>query len=192
MRHSRVLGWILTAIVALPLAGCAGPEHGGGPTAPSSLSTPPAPNGGLTALLENAPFKGRDSGTFEFTQDSCAAGLAPLRTHTTGTGTLIGAYSFETQECFDTTALTFSGSFTITAANGDTLGGAYGGNITGFLDDVTSTYAFTATVTGGRYGSPVRPARLRYGSGEPGHVPGVANVLRNDLRGSARFLISDR
>ena len=149
MRHSRGLGWILTAIVALPLAGCAGPEDGGGPTAPSSLSTPPAANGGLAALLENAPFKGRDSGTFEFTQDSCAAGLAPLRTHTTGTGTLIGAYSFETQECFDTTALTFSGSFTITAANGDTLGGAYGGNITGFLDDVTSTYAFTATVTGG-------------------------------------------
>jgi hypothetical protein len=116
------------------------------PTAPSA---PLAPNGGLTAVLENAPFTGKDSGTFEFTQDSCAAGLVPLRTHTTGTATLIGAYSFETQECFNNARLTFSGSFTITAANGDTLSGAYAGNLTGFLDDVTAVNAFTATVTSG-------------------------------------------
>lgn len=128
MRHCRVLSWILTAVVALPLAG----------------------NGALVAATqENAPFRGRDSGTFEFTQDSCVAGLAPLRTHTTGTGTLVGAYSFETEECFDTSTYTFSGSFTITAANGDTLHGAYAGDITGFLDAVTSTYAFSATITGG-------------------------------------------
>jgi hypothetical protein len=150
MRHCRVLSWILTAVVALPLAGCADSGEMVVPTAASSVSATSAPNGGLTALLlENAPFKGRDSGTFEFTQDSCAGGLAPLRTHTAGTGTLMGAYSFETQECFDTSAFTFSGSFTIIAANGDTLVGAYAGNITGFLDDVTSTYAFIATVTGG-------------------------------------------
>jgi hypothetical protein len=119
-------------------------------TAQLRVGQAPAPGAGLTAaLLENAPFTGGDSGTFEFTQDSCAAGLAPLRTHTTGTGTLIGAYSFETQECFDTGAFTFSGSFTVAAANGDRLVGAYAENISGFLDDVTSTYAFTATVTGG-------------------------------------------
>jgi hypothetical protein len=149
MRHSRRLGWILTAVVALQLAGCAGPEHGGVPTAPSSLSTPLAPNGGLTALLENAPFNGHDSGTFEFAQTGCTEGLTPLKTHTTGTATLIGAYSFETQECFDNATLTFSGSFTITAANGDTLSGAYAGNITGFVDDVTAANVFTATVTVG-------------------------------------------
>ena len=135
MRHCTGLAWVLTAVVALPLAGCAGPEGAGVPTAPSALSVP---NGGPTALLENAPFNGHDSGTFEFLQAGCATGLSPLRTHTTGTGTLIGAYSFETQECFDTNALTFSGSFTITAANGDTLVGAYAGNVTGFLDDVTA------------------------------------------------------
>ena len=121
----------------------------GAPNAPSSVSAA-ASNGALAAVfLDNAPFNGRDSGAFEFTQDSCAVGLAPLRTHTTGTGSLIGAYSFETQECFDTSAFTFSGSFTIVAANGDTLVGAYAGNITGFLDAVTSTYVFSATVTGG-------------------------------------------
>ena len=86
---------------------------------------------------------------YEFTQDGCGAGLVPLRTHTTGPGTLIGAYSFETEECFDTSTYTFSGSFTITAANGDTLVGDYVGGITGFLDEVTSTNAFTATVTNG-------------------------------------------
>lgn len=43
----------------------------------------------------------------------------------------------------------FSGSFTITAANGDTLVGAYVGHITGSLDDGSSTYVFTGTATGG-------------------------------------------
>jgi hypothetical protein len=150
MRHCRVSGWILTAVVALPLAGCADSGGLGVPTAPSSVSAAPTLTGALTApVLEHAPFKGRDSGTFEFTQDSCAAGLVPLRTHTTGTGTLVGAYSFETVECFDTSSYTFSGSFTIAAADGDTLAGDYAGHITGSLDDGSSTNAFLATVTGG-------------------------------------------
>lgn len=144
MGHRRVLAWAL--VPALVVAGCAGPEGAGAPTAPSGVS---APAGGARALLEHAPFVGQDSGTFEFTQDACPAGLAPLRTHTTGTATLIGADSFETQECFDNATLTFSGSFTITAANGDTLTGAYAGHVTGFLDQVTAVSAFTATVTGG-------------------------------------------
>jgi hypothetical protein len=146
MRHWRQFTLVLTAIFAIPLAGCAGSEGVGVPTAPSVLSVP---GGGLTPVLENAPFRGNDSGTFEFTQDSCAPGLAPLRTQTRGDGTLIGAYAFATQECFDNAALTFSGSFTITAANGDTLSGAYRGNVTGFVDDATAAYAFTATIGGG-------------------------------------------
>jgi hypothetical protein len=104
---------------------------------------------GVTALLEEAPFKGHDSGTFEFLQAGCLAGLSPLRTHTTGNATLIGKYSFETQECFDNGALTFSGSFTITAANGDTLFGGYVGSVTGFIDNDTPTYVFTATIENG-------------------------------------------
>lgn len=146
MGHCRGLGWILAAGFALPFAGCADSGTIGVPTAPSAASAAPA---ALTSLLENAPFKGRDAGTFEFTQDNCPAGLAPLRTHTAGSGTLLGAYTFETSECFDTTDYTFSGSFAITAANGDTLVGAYAGNITGFLDAVTSTNAFTATISDG-------------------------------------------
>ena len=146
MGDCRALACVLTAVLALPLAGCADSGGTGLPTAPSA---PSALNGGPIAVLENAPFTGHDSGMFEFTQDSCAAGLVPLRTHTTGTATLIGAYSFETQECFDNAMLTFSGSFTITAANGDTLSGAYAGNITGFLDEVTGANLFAATVTRG-------------------------------------------
>jgi hypothetical protein len=150
MRHCRASGWIAAGVVALPLAGCANSGGGGGLTAPSSTSGATAPGGSAqTLILDRAPFKGQDSGTFEFTADTCPAGLAPLRTHTTGTATLIGAYSFETVECFDTEAFTFSGSFAIVAAKGDTLVGAYAGHITGFLDNVTSTNAFTATVTGG-------------------------------------------
>ena len=149
MHHCRTLAWLLTAVAALPLAGCTDSGGLGAPMAPSALSAPSTSTGGSTASLENAPFTGQDSGTFEFTPTGCPAGLAPLRTDTSGTGTLIGAYSFETQECFNNTTLTFSGSFTIAAANGDTLSGAYAGNITGFLDDVTAAYVFTATVTGG-------------------------------------------
>jgi hypothetical protein len=141
------LALFVMAVVAIPVAGCSGSDHVGMPTAPTT--SPSASGGALTALLENAPFTGQDSGTFEYTQDVCAAGSSPIRTHTTGTATLIGAYSFETQECFDTTAFTFAGSFTITAANGDTLVGGYAGHITGFLDEATATYVFTATMTGG-------------------------------------------
>lgn len=143
MRHCRTLAWILTAVAALPLAACSDSGGPGAPTAPS------ASTGGSTASLENAPFQGHDSGTFEFTQTGCPAGLAPLRTATSGTGTLVGAYSFETQECFNNTTLTFSGSFRITAANGDALYGAYAGKISGFLDNDTAAYMFTATLTGG-------------------------------------------
>jgi hypothetical protein len=144
MRARTSLRSVLAVVVALPLAACQG-SPGGSLTGPSALS---APGGAGSARIENAPFEGRDSGTLELGVGSCVPGLAPLRTSTTGTGTLIGAYAFETQECFDLAALTFSGSFTITAANGDTLVGAYAGYLTG-RDGPTSLYAFTATVTGG-------------------------------------------
>ena len=146
MSHCKVLGWVLAAGVTVSLGACTGQDRGGIPTGPSAFSTGVE---GRTALLENAPFTGRDSGTFEFLQAGCAAGVTPLRTHTTGTATLIGVHSFETQECFDTTTLTFTGSFTITAANGDTLTGSFEGNGTGVHDDGTATYSFTATITGG-------------------------------------------
>ena len=177
MGHCRALACVLTIGVTLPLAGCADSDGIGAPTAPSALSAPSPSTGGLTAVLENAPFKGHDSGTFEFTPTGCTAGLTPLRTHTIGTGTLIGAYTFETQECFNTTALTFSGSFTITAANGDTLSGAYAGNITGFLDDVTAVYVFTATVTGG-------PGRF---AGATGVLPGTGRANLATFQESRTF-----
>ncbi len=147
MEHCRGLAWLLAGVVALSFAGCGDFERNGPPTAPSAR--PLTGNAGLTALLENTPFKGQDSGTFEFLQAGCLAGQSPLRTHTTGNATLIGKYSFETQECFDDNAFTFSGSFTITAANGDTLSGGYVGRVPGFIDNDTATYVFTATVDDG-------------------------------------------
>ncbi len=54
-------------------------------------------------------------------------------------------------------------------------------NVTGFLDDVTAAYVFTATINGGTDGSLARPNDLRHGSGEPGHAPGISNVLRRQL-----------
>jgi hypothetical protein len=148
MSALKTLTWALTAVAALVFAGCEDRARTGALTAPSPLAVASASNAGET-ILENAPFKGHDSGTFEFTQDACAGNLVPLRTHTTGEATLIGGYTFETQECFDNGTFTFSGSFTITAANGDKLSGDFAGQNIGFLDEVTAINAFTATVTQG-------------------------------------------
>jgi len=150
MSHLRSLAWtLLTAIAAFPAGGCGDRAGNAALTAPSALSVTSGGRAEQTTILQNAPFNGRDSGTFEFTQDTCAPNLVALRTHTTGTATLIGAYSFETQECFDDATFTFSGSFTITAADGDKLSGDFAGKNIGFLDEVTAINAFTATVTQG-------------------------------------------
>ncbi len=148
MGHHTVLVWIV-ASAALSLVGCTGAGSGGSPIAPSGVSVASAPGSNLASILENAPFRGRDTGTAEFLQTGCAAGLLPLTTSTVGTATLIGNYTFETEECFDLNALTFTGSFTITAASGDTITGPYSGHVTGFLDEVSPTYLFTGVVTGG-------------------------------------------
>ena len=142
LQRFTVLAWV---VPALALIGCAAPGRDA-LTAPSAVSAPSAEQ---PALLESAPFKGGDSGTFEFLETGCAAGLTPLTTHTTGTATLIGAHTFETEECFDTNALTFSGSFTITAANGNTLVGTLVGKGIGVQEDGTATYTFTATILNG-------------------------------------------
>ncbi len=144
--RSVALQWLGAALATLSLTGCTSPGRDGLPTTPSTLATP---SGEQRALLENAPFKGGDSGTLVFLETGCAAGFTPLETHTTGTATLIGAHAFETAECFDNNALKFSGSFTITAASGDTLLGTLLGNATGVQEDGTATYTFTARITGG-------------------------------------------
>jgi hypothetical protein len=177
MTHLRSLAWTLTAIAAFPVAGCGDRAGNAALTAPSALSVSSGAHAKQTTILENAPFKGHDSGTFEFTQDTCAANLVPLRTHTTGTATLIGAYSFDTQECFDDATLTFSGSFTITAANGDKLSGDFAGKNIGFLDEVTAINAFTATVTQGT-------GRF---VGATGTVPGTAQANLATFQESRTF-----
>jgi hypothetical protein len=143
MRHSKALAWTLTTLAGLSLAACSEPGSTGFATAPSAVSSGPA------AILENAPFEGHDSGTDDYPQSGCTASLMPVRSNGTGTATLIGAYSWHTQECFDNDTAEFSGTFTMTAANGDTIVGTLMGNGTGVLDDVTATYAYRATITGG-------------------------------------------
>jgi hypothetical protein len=145
IQRSTVLPFMVAGVVALSSVGCASPERDG-LTAPSAVAAASAEQ---RARLENAPFKGGDSGTFEFLQTGCAAGSTPLKTQTTGTATLIGTHSFETEECFDNNAFTFSGSFTIAAANGDTLVGTLVGTGIGVQEDGTATYTFTATITTG-------------------------------------------
>lgn len=90
------------------------------------------------------PYRGSDSGTFVLGTHSCPAGFIPLDINGTGRATHVGRYAYHAEECFDGVSA-FFGTFTITAANGDTLTATYSG--TAALD--LSGYDETATITGG-------------------------------------------
>jgi hypothetical protein len=73
------------------------------------------------------PLNGPESGTFQILGPCESSGIV---VDVTGTGhaTLVGKYSVHYREClFPATGAVTDGSFTLTAANGDTLSGTYAG-----------------------------------------------------------------
>ena len=84
-----------TPAVALA-AGCGEPHTLAGSPLPSLTGPSSHP------LLENAPFRGRDSGPFDLIEGGvCGNGLFEVRIHTSGTATIVGAYSWTTVEWFE-------------------------------------------------------------------------------------------
>jgi hypothetical protein len=88
------------------------------------------------------PYKGSDSGNYTI-PGTCAAGIFRIAITGQGHGTLVGSYNYDASECYDPVANAVTGSFTVTAANGDTIFGTYSGPCSG------NTCTETAAIEGG-------------------------------------------
>jgi hypothetical protein len=101
-RASIVVGALLVALT-IPLVALAGPH---------------------------VPFKGADAGEWGIGAHDCGA-LVPVFVETSGQATHVGSYDYSSQECveFAPSGLSgeYSGTWTLTAANGDTIEGTYAG-----------------------------------------------------------------
>jgi hypothetical protein len=96
---------------------------------------------------DQVPVRAADRGGWGVGDHACGA-LLPVFVETTGTGSQLGRYAYSARECVDLGAGTYAGSFTMTAANGDTLVGTYAGTFT--VDGGGNIlYEQTNTVTGG-------------------------------------------
>jgi hypothetical protein len=100
------------------------------------------------AAAATAPLTASESGTFQLL-GACASGVV-LDVNGTGEATQLGNYAAHYRECFDpATGAVTSGSFTLTAANGDTLFGSYSGQGRPTSDPNVVHYDDPGVITGG-------------------------------------------
>ena len=124
---------------------------------------------------DQIPFRASDLGGFAIV-DACP-GTDIVRTSDwgSGTGTHLGRYTFVATECVNLGSLAVTdGSWTITAASGDTLSGRYSGQaagVPGSLCDIT--YDVEGPVTGGTGRFEGASGRLRW--------LGFANLCTGEL-----------
>jgi hypothetical protein len=122
----------------------------------------------LQALASNqVPLKGQDSGSFTLTADGCAPGVFAVVVTDAGQATHLGAYAYHSNECFNGATGEFSGAFTMTAANGDTITGTYAGVVVSVVGDL-GFYEQDNVITGGT-------GRFAGASGGF-HLSGIANL----------------
>jgi hypothetical protein len=114
------------------------------------------------------PFRGSDSGGFTLTPDGCGAGVFAVVIDDAGQATHVGAYAYHSNECFNPTTSHFSGTFTITAANGDTISGNYAGVVVSVVGSL-GFYEQDNVITGGT-------GRFAGASGAF-HLSGIANLV---------------
>lgn len=112
------------------------------------------------------PLKGSDVGGFTLGV-ACAPGSAVVDIDGTGNATHVGRYVYAALECFNPTTLLYTGTFELTAANGDTIAGTYSGEVVSIVGSV-GFYEQDAVATGGT-------GRFAGASGEF-HVSGEANL----------------
>lgn len=117
--------------------------------AATSLLTVPATTAADAAPAEHrVPFKAVDRGTFTTTPLDDGRVFTEDTAH--GRGTHVGAYDLHASEVIDLATLAVTdGSFTVTAANGDTLSGSYEGTASGTSDPQVITYHVQGPVSGG-------------------------------------------
>jgi hypothetical protein len=113
------------------------------------------------------PLKGADSGSFTLTPDGCGSGVFAVVVDDVGQATHLGPYAYHANECFNGATGAFSGTFTMTAANGDTISGSYAGVVASVVGDL-GFYEQDNVITGGS-------GRFEGASGAF-HLSGIANL----------------
>ena len=98
---------------------------------------------------DEVPFKGSDQGGFQLPGACPGGNLERVVINGTGHATQLGAYAYAATECFDPVSGAFSGSSTLTAANGDALTGTYEGQVSVTADPNVIAYEEELEVTGG-------------------------------------------
>ena len=102
----------------------------------------------LALAGSQVPFKGSDTGDFSL-GGSCGTNAFVVDIDGEGTATHVGRYTYEAHECFNVVTLLYSGTFTLTAANGDRIYGAYSGEVTLTSDPAVALYEQAAALQGG-------------------------------------------
>ena len=137
----RLARGIPALFCAISLGGC-----GRSPVAPTTTVLPVARAVSATGATV-LPFMGQIDGHLVTspTQDpTILDGVA----HAVGTGTQVGSFTKVTHDVIDLATDTVTGSFTMTAANGDLLTGVYSGPFV-FGAPGTFSWVLPATITGG-------------------------------------------
>ena len=120
---------------------------------------------------DQVPFRGSDAGGFDL-PGSCPDGSLEVVIGGTGRATHLGAYTYTANECFDPLSGNFTGTSTLTAANGDTIVGTYAGQVFATSDPDVITYEEDLEITGGT-------GRFAGATGTL-HVSGEANLATLD------------
>lgn len=101
------------------------------------------------AAAAQLPFKGSEDGTFQFA-DPCETNGVIVDVTGSGHATDVGKYTVHYRECLlPATGVVEDGSFTLTAANGDTLFGTYGGQASPTSDPNVIAFDDPGVITGG-------------------------------------------
>jgi hypothetical protein len=126
-------------------------------------------------------LKGSETGTFQVLGPCDGGGIA-LEVTGAGHSTRLGEYSALYVECFDpATGAVTGGSFTLTAANGDTLYGTYSGQA--FPTDANAVaYDDPGVITGGT-------GRFA-GAGGIASTSGIANLATGEYTGTISGSVS--
>ena len=101
------------------------------------------------AAADRVPLKATETGSFQLLGPCQTSGIVVDVTGS-GHGTHLGYFTTHYRECFDpATGAVTDGSFTLTAANGDTMFGTYGGQVSPTGDSTVFTYDDPGVISGG-------------------------------------------
>jgi len=133
------------------------------------------------AAADRMPLNGSETGTFRIVGSCNTSGIV-IDVTGTGHSTQLGKYSSHYRECFDpATGAVTGGSFTLTAANGDTLFGTYGGQAVP-AGDSSVVYDDPGVITGGT-------GRFA-GAGGTANTGGIANLATGEYTGTLSGSVS--